>query len=346
MPIYTIGIIQFDDLLTVPSGGGTPQPFDFTTTNTTGSVVADYEFQISASATPVTLSIEDDDPDFDDGFIDFPNNSTAGNNQLLSAPVTVNGVAYGPATMGDPPSAQVELEFGFSTTDGQTFYVVRIDGVNVGLTGTVLPQPGQVIEVDTAFDGQEEPYVSVPCFTAGTWIDTAAGPRRVESLRQGDLISTIDSGPQPLHHLTISEISLPELLIRPSLRPIEIMAGAFGNTRALFVSPQHGILVRGAAAEIHFGAPEVLVPAKALAGGRRARIAPLTRAVTYVHLIFQRHHLLCTEGMISESFWPGGNLAAAQEFRAIFGAVPDPVPAPVPPVRPFLRVSEARALAI
>jgi len=331
MPVYTVGIIQFDDLIDPNTGN----PFAFTTTNTTGSVVSGYEFEIRSTATPITLFIDDDDPDFDDGFIDPPNNSTGGNNQLLDTAVTVNGTVYG-------PSDQVELEFGFSTSDGQVFYVVRIDGVNVGLTGVVLPQPGQVIEVTSGFDGQDEPYVNVPCFTAGTLVDTPKGPRAVETLRKGDMVSTVDAGPQPLLHVTISEISLPELIIRPTLRPIEIVKNTLGNRRTLRVSPQHAVLISGAAAEIHFGMEEVLVPAKALTGGQIARVAPLAGSVLYVHLIFAEHHLVTTEGMVSESFRPGGRAAADIEFTEIFGALPEIHCASV---RPVLRVREGRVLA-
>ena len=84
MPVYTISIIQFDDI----------SP-DFTTTDTVGNSVVGDTYTVSATAEPITIFIDDDDPDFDDGYIDPPNNSTSGNNQLVAEPLTVNGVDYG-----------------------------------------------------------------------------------------------------------------------------------------------------------------------------------------------------------------------------------------------------------
>lgn len=93
MPLFTIGLIQFDDI--------TPS---FTTTDTVGNSVTGDTFTVSSSAQPITVVLEDDDTEFDDGFIDPPNNSTSGNNQLVAEPVTINGVDYGPAVAGDRKS--------------------------------------------------------------------------------------------------------------------------------------------------------------------------------------------------------------------------------------------------
>ncbi|PWE51378.1 hypothetical protein DEM26_04235 [Thioclava sp. NG1] len=37
-----------------------------------------------------------------------------------------------------------------------------------------------------------------PCVTKGTRLATPRGPRRVESLQPGDLVTTLDDGPQPV----------------------------------------------------------------------------------------------------------------------------------------------------
>jgi len=53
---------------------------------------------------------------------------------------------------------------------------------------------GNVLETDTGFVTVE----TIPCFVAGSMIETADGPRAVEGLTAGDMVMTRDDGPQPL----------------------------------------------------------------------------------------------------------------------------------------------------
>lgn len=146
----------------------------------------------------------------------------------------------------------------------------------------------------------------IPCFTAGTLVETPSGPRPVESLQPGDLVVTLDDGPQPVRWVGQRQLGLADLVADPTLQPVEIGAHAFGPNvpdRAIRVSPQHRVLFGGAVCELHFGADEVLVPAIQLVEQRHVsqRLAP----VTYVHIMFDRHQIVKTHGMWSESYQPG-----------------------------------------
>lgn len=146
----------------------------------------------------------------------------------------------------------------------------------------------------------------IPCFTAGTLIETPEGPKRVESLQPGDLVLTLDDGPQPVRWIGQRKLGLAELLADPSLQPVEIPAAAFGAgvpERAIKVSPQHRILFAGAVCELYFGTEEVLVPAIQLAG--RHGICQRLQPVTYVHVMFDRHQIVQTHQLWSESYQPG-----------------------------------------
>ncbi|WP_165390289.1 Hint domain-containing protein [Thalassococcus sp. S3] len=287
MPVFSFGVVAFDDLNEI-SG----DPVTNATTGTTGV------FSVDAGATPITFQVDDDDSDFDDGFIDPPNNSTGGNNQLLDQPVSINGQTFA-------AGSQVELEFAITTTTGETFFYVRINGTNVGLTGDTLPQPGTTYTIDSSADGQDTPYDGLACFTAGTMIETADGPRPVESLLPGDRVRTMDNGMQKLRWIGQQALSAFQLRAAPHLAPIRINAGALGNREALEVSPQHRILMTGWRAELYFGAPEVLVPAKALVNGKTIVALPPDRPARYVHLLFDRHEIVFSHGLATESFHPG-----------------------------------------
>jgi serralysin len=68
-------------------------------------------------------------------------------------------------------------------------------------------------------------------------------------------------------------------------------------------------LLTGPRCELLFGETEVLVPAVHLAG-RRGVSRPLA-PVTYVHLMFDRHQIVQTHGIWSESFQPGERVLGA-----------------------------------
>lgn len=178
----------------------------------------------------------------------------------------------------------------YTSTDRESGYVTFYD------------QNGAVLGTMTFTEIEE----IIPCFTAGTLIETPDGPRRVESLQPGDLVLTLDDGPQPVRWIGQRRLGLANLLADPSLQPVEIPAAAFGAgvpRCAIRVSPQHRVLFAGAVCELHFGTEEVLVPAIQLAG--RRGICQRPQPVTYVHVMFDRHQIVQTHGLWSESYQPG-----------------------------------------
>ena len=70
-------------------------------------------------------------------------------------------------------------------------------------------------------------------------------------------------------------------------------------------------MLRDPAAEILFGDAEVLVAAKYLVNGHAVR-RRVGGFVTYVHLMFDRHQVIYSEGLATESFLPG------PQFKDVF----------------------------
>jgi hypothetical protein len=147
----------------------------------------------------------------------------------------------------------------------------------------------------------------VPCFVAGTRILTARGEVPVETLVPGDLVMTLDEGVQPLRW-----IGRRTVLATGVLAPVRLNAGTFGRHRTLWLSPQHRILIRDPRAELLFGEAEVLVAAQDLVNGMSVVRVP-GGEVTYVHLLFDRHHVISSEGLATESFQPGPVVLSAME---------------------------------
>ncbi|UYV37902.1 Hint domain-containing protein [Rhodobacteraceae bacterium D3-12] len=162
-------------------------------------------------------------------------------------------------------------------------------------------------EVDTGFVLVD----NIPCFVAGTLIETQDGLQKVETLQAGDMVRTQDSGMQPLRWIGRRRVEA-----KGDFAPIYIAPGAFGDHGAVAVSPLHRILLQDHLAELLFGEREVLVAAKDLVNDRNVR--PVEGGwVDYVHLLFDDHQVVFTEGLPSESFLPGPQVKSSFEAEMV-----------------------------
>ncbi len=137
------------------------------------------------------------------------------------------------------------------------------------------------------------------CFTPGSRIDTPSGERLVQDLRVGDLVTTLDNGPQPITWVGVRTLTFPNS--PETQKPFEFKTGCFGPglpARDLIVSPQHRVLCATPDGEC-------LAAAKSLAGVSGARQMKGKRAVTYHTVLFHRHEVIFANGLAVESFYPG-----------------------------------------
>jgi len=225
---------------------------------------------------------------------------------------------------------------------GSTLTITHINGQAVSFdpvtgigTTITLPTGQQVIvgangQLTVVGDGDEEDFnftytvtdgnntdvgfvnaTSIPCFVAGTMIATADGNRPVEDLQPGDMVLTQDDGLQPLRWIGTREVAA-----EGGFAPILIRAGTFGPHGDVMVSPLHRVLIRDSLAELLFGEGEVLVAAKDLVNDRS-----VTRQsggkVTYVHLMFDRHQVVFSDGLATESFLPGPQTTKSFESEIV-----------------------------
>ncbi len=161
-----------------------------------------------------------------------------------------------------------------------------------------------VVDDRGGFD-KTEVCIHVPCFATGTLIATAEGLKPVEVIRVGDRVLTRDDGYQEVRWAGQRVLDAEELAENPAFVSVMIKAGALGNDlprRDLRVSPGHRMLISGIHAEMMFGERDVLVAASDLVG--QPGIGFDKRPVTYVHIMFDRHQVIDSEGSWSESFQP------------------------------------------
>lgn len=202
-------------------------------------------------------------------------------------------------------------------------------------------------QTSIAYDPTAAPPI---CFTPGTLILTPSGERPVETLRAGDQVQTRDHGPQLLRWIGRAHLSARQLDLCPNLRPIHIERDALGPgqpARALTVSPQHSILLRSAIAQRMFSADEVLIAAKHLTQLPGVDAISNADGVTYLHLLFDRHELVLSNGTWTESLRLGPqalrglSAAARREVMALF---PDGLWQPSHAVRAQIRGRQGRKL--
>ncbi|MBV2360175.1 Hint domain-containing protein [Thalassococcus sp. CAU 1522] len=192
----------------------------------------------------------------------------------------------------------------------------------------------------------------VVCYAADTLIDTPFGPRRVDDLRVGHLVDTMDAGPCHVRWVRSDRRRLDR--VPDDRRPVLIKANALGDgvpSRDLVVSPQHRILV-GDAGQFEDACDRAyLVPARALTDRPGIQVMRGRRHITWVHFALDRHHLVRANGCYSESLYLGRMVVKGlrnserRKLVAIFGPIPDDGSAMNgPAARPFLTVGAARRL--
>ena len=152
----------------------------------------------------------------------------------------------------------------------------------------------------------------IPCFTPGTLIATAKGERRVEELVAGDRIITRDNGIQAIRWAGAREMTGAEFEVSAHLKPILIQQGALGGglpARDMMVSPQHRVLIANEKTSLYFEESEVLVAAKFLTALDGIDVVDVS-ATTYIHIMFDQHEVVLSDGAWTESFQPGDQTLA------------------------------------
>ena len=160
------------------------------------------------------------------------------------------------------------------------------------------------------------------CFAADTLILTPAGAVAIETLRPGDLITTMDHGDQPLRWTGVRQVAVGEKIV-----PVRVAAGALAGGLPgtdLLVTQQHRLFVRSRIAERMFRTREVLIPAKRFLGLEGFSLERGRTHMAYAHLLFDRYEIVFANGAPAESLLPGPQAlrmmgpAARAEILAIF----------------------------
>jgi hypothetical protein len=327
MPVYSVWIIEKANVTV--SGGKSLDGI----TQGDGSHLVGETITLNAPSYLETF-VSDNDANFDD------NDLSGAGAQRLSGPQTINGVTYPNGTtveaeyrivLKDPLTGLTYEGFGYNVTNSSPAYAT-VEGLTFRGAWPPVGRPLTVVQASEgpgSFGQPVLPYAAItpPCFCPGTMIATPRGMIPVERLRPGDMICTVDDGPQPLRALLSTRLTPAELRRRPELAPVRLAPGLLPGQmadRPLLVSPQHRLLAAGGLTQLLFGEAEVLMPAIALTGRPGVTRSLPAGGVTYLHLVLDRHAVVWSNGVPSESLLAGGagsmlSPAVRAELEALWG---------------------------
>lgn len=185
----------------------------------------------------------------------------------------------------------------------------------------------------------------VMCVAPDTLISTPQGPRKIQDLRVGNVVSTRDNGAQTIRWMRNDH----QAIDGEGNYPIQIKAGALGHnlpTQDLVVSPQHRILVGEAGnleADFDTGA---LAHAKSLTNLPGIRQMRGKSDTMWWHFSCDRHEIVCANGTATESLLLGKmvNNALSPAERAALKTLYTSRTHPLngPPARPLLKAGHVR----
>ena len=242
-------------------------------------------------------------------------NETAGSvslsNVLSTDTVTIGNFTYtyeylGSGNVrGDTNQAAAFIRITSSLDGGP---ITAGDPFAISLTGVRLDQGNTQLRLNGLDKSTPTQFPGVPCFVAGTVIQTSMGEVKIEDLAVGDLVRTMDHRYQPIRWIGGRRLSRAELDANPKLNPVRISAGALGAGKPevdLLVSPQHRLLVKSKIAERIFDNIEVLIPANKLIAIEGVDFEIDTTGVAYFHMLFEAHQIVFANGAPTESLFTG-----------------------------------------
>lgn len=206
--------------------------------------------------------------------------------------------------------------------DGVIYPVLTIDGQpDTGYLVSPLAAADSLDNLPTVISTTDDNFIDAAtpyptCFAAGTLVATPTGEQRVETLKIGDQVLSMEGRALTVRWIgrqTVSKVFTPA----DRFSPVKIRAGALGEAiphRDLVVTPDHGILVGG-----------TMVNAGILVNGTSIVRVPkddLPSLVTYYHVELENHELVVANGVPAETFIDAttrGGFDNYGEFVALFG---------------------------
>ncbi len=158
------------------------------------------------------------------------------------------------------------------------------------------------------------------CFLRGTMIATPSGEVAVETLRAGEVVTVLEAGQKvsrPVRWVGGRAMQAADHDGQDAAFPVRIRRGAFADNvphRDLLVTPEHCILTEAG-----------LTPARMLVNGASILVDRGIPEYEFFHIELERHGILLSEGLTTESYLDTGNRALFVQAGPVAAARPDAI---------------------
>lgn len=263
---------------------------------------------------------------------------------------------------GDANLTQSLLRITFSWDMAQKTALLSVEAPKDGYlsqieSSTPLPMPMEIINALMAqkyparvnasitflsVSNQIEPVGITPSIAGQSVVDTPIGQVPINALNCGDLVTTIDNGPQPIRW--ICERTVPT---RGLFQPLRLRAPYFGLWQDIFVAPEQRLVFENTEIEYLFGVESVLVEARHLANNVNVIREPAsTDSIRLYQLLFDDHEIITVSGCKMESLYIGTMASNPGILKStlLAGMPATEIPTHKKIARPLLRSYEAMAL--
>ncbi|WP_273281397.1 Hint domain-containing protein [Pseudooceanicola atlanticus] len=159
---------------------------------------------------------------------------------------------------------------------------------------------------------------AIVCFRAETRVLTIRGYVKVENLRAGMLVQTLEGSFSPIIWVGSTNLDATSLSQLPNMWPIRIQRDALGTgfpKNDIEVSPQHRLYVNGKALQETCASADGLIAAKHLTTIKGIDVVPHPEAVAYYHVLLPTHEIIWAENLPAESLYLGQEAGRAVDHR-------------------------------
>jgi hypothetical protein len=217
---------------------------------------------------------------------------------------TIHNFTFGPSD-GFPTSySKTGLALALDTFNSSSINILGLTnggGNNIGASGGA-PGDGTIFKI--SITNEPQPPGPIVCYVKGTQILTSQGYKQIEDIKNGDYLLSSGKIMDGMAHMAKS-YSFEQVIwssffkinknnINTKSSPICIKQNSLGINqpiRDLYVSPNHGIIVKGK-----------IVPAKYLINGKNIYQIKGLDSVEYYHVELNRHSVIIAEGILTESY--------------------------------------------